>query len=137
ARIRLSQASRTLAPRQRQDRQSRRARPQAHGRHVRARQGRDAHPCVSRPRTPTYGHCRCDADVAGPACTMTASPYVLLDDSLTPGGRSLLYTEPERIVAAYTPDEVEAALKEVEAGLAARPHTTGLLSPETGSFPHT
>ena len=31
---------------------------------------------------------------------MTASPYLLLDDSLTPGGRSLLYTEPEEIVAA-------------------------------------
>jgi len=27
---------------------------------------------------------------------MTASPYVLLDDSLTQGGRSLLYAEPER-----------------------------------------
>ena len=39
---------------------------------------------------------------------MTASPYVLLDDSLTPGGRSLLYTEPERVVAAYAPEEVEA-----------------------------
>ena len=47
---------------------------------------------------------------------MTASPYVLLDDSLTPGGRSLLYTEPERIVVAYTPEEVEAKLDEVSAG---------------------
>ena len=57
---------------------------------------------------------------------MTASPYVLLDDSLTPGGRSLLYTEPERIVAAHTPKEVDTALEAVEAGLAAGIHAGGL-----------
>ena len=49
---------------------------------------------------------------------MTASPYVLLDDSLTPGGRSLLYAEPERVISASSPEEVEAALDEVSAGLA-------------------
>ena len=58
---------------------------------------------------------------------MTASPYVLLDDSLTPGGRSLLYTEPERVVAAYAPDEVEATLDEVAAGLARGAARRGLL----------
>jgi para-aminobenzoate synthetase/4-amino-4-deoxychorismate lyase len=63
---------------------------------------------------------------------MTASPYVLLDDSLTPGGRSLLYTEPERIVAAHTPEEVEAALKEIEAGLAAGLHAAGFFAYELG-----
>ena len=63
---------------------------------------------------------------------MTASPYVLLDDSLTPGGRSLLYTEPERIVAAHAPEEVEAALKEVEAGLAAGLHAAGFFAYELG-----
>lgn len=63
---------------------------------------------------------------------MTASPYVLLDDSLTPGGRSLLYTEAERIVAAYTPDQVEGALDEVEAGLARGLHAAGFFAYELG-----
>ncbi len=63
---------------------------------------------------------------------MTASPYVLLDDSLTPGGRSLLYTEPERVVAAYTPEEVEATLDEVSAGLARGLHAAGFFSYELG-----
>ena len=64
--------------------------------------------------------------------TMTASPYVLLDDSLTPGGRSLLYTEPERVIAAYTPEEVEAKLDEVAAGLARGAHAAGFFSYELG-----
>src|SRR5262245_11861500 len=64
---------------------------------------------------------------------MTASPYVLLDDSLTPGGRSLLYTEPERIVAAHTPEEVEAALERIEAGLASGLHAAGFFAYELGS----
>ncbi len=63
---------------------------------------------------------------------MTASPYVLLDDSLTPGGRSLLYTDPERIVAAYAPDEVENALEQVEAGLARGLHAAGFFAYELG-----
>jgi para-aminobenzoate synthetase/4-amino-4-deoxychorismate lyase len=64
--------------------------------------------------------------------TMTASPYVLLDDSLTPGGRSLLYTEPERVIAAYTPEDVEAKLDEVAAGLARGAHAAGFFSYELG-----
>jgi para-aminobenzoate synthetase/4-amino-4-deoxychorismate lyase len=63
---------------------------------------------------------------------MTASPYVLLDDSLTPGGRSLLYTEPERVVVASSPEEVEAALDEVSAGLARGLHAAGFFSYELG-----
>jgi para-aminobenzoate synthetase / 4-amino-4-deoxychorismate lyase len=63
---------------------------------------------------------------------MTASPYVLLDDSLTPGGRSLLYTEPERVIAAYTPEEVEAKLDEISAGLARGAHAAGFFSYELG-----
>jgi para-aminobenzoate synthetase/4-amino-4-deoxychorismate lyase len=63
---------------------------------------------------------------------MTASPYVLLDDSLTPGGRSLLFTEPETIVAAYAPDEVEAALDKVSAGLACGLHAAGFFAYELG-----
>jgi para-aminobenzoate synthetase / 4-amino-4-deoxychorismate lyase len=56
---------------------------------------------------------------------MAASPYVLLDDSLTPGGRSLLYTEPEQIIWAREPEEVDAALDAVSAGLARGLHAAG------------
>jgi para-aminobenzoate synthetase / 4-amino-4-deoxychorismate lyase len=63
---------------------------------------------------------------------MTASPYVLLDDSLTPGGRSLLYTEPESVVTAYAPDEVEAALDQISAGLARGLHAAGFFAYELG-----
>jgi len=63
---------------------------------------------------------------------MTASPYVLLDDSLTQGGRSLLYAEPERLVLANTPEEVEGAPDEVSAGLARGLHAAGFFSYELG-----
>ena len=63
---------------------------------------------------------------------MTASPYVLLDDSLTPGGRSLLFTEPERVVAAHAPEEVEGALDDVSAGLARGLHAAGFFAYELG-----
>ena len=63
---------------------------------------------------------------------MTASPYVLLDDSLTPGARSLLYTDPERVVSASSPEEVEAALDEISAGLARGLHAAGFFSYELG-----
>lgn len=63
---------------------------------------------------------------------MTASPYVLLDDSLTPGGRSLLYTEPEHVIAAYAPDEVDAALDEISAGVAHGLHAAGFFAYELG-----
>lgn len=63
---------------------------------------------------------------------MTASPYVLLDDSLTPGGRSLLYAEPEHVISASSPEEVEAALDAVSAGLARGLHAAGFFSYELG-----
>jgi para-aminobenzoate synthetase / 4-amino-4-deoxychorismate lyase len=63
---------------------------------------------------------------------MTAFPYVLLDDSLTPGGRSLLYTEPEEIISASAPDEVNVALDAVSAGLARGLHAAGFFSYELG-----
>ncbi|MBC8013405.1 MAG: aminodeoxychorismate synthase component I [Methyloceanibacter sp.] len=63
---------------------------------------------------------------------MTASPYVLLDDSLTPGGRSLLYTEPQSIVTAYAPDEIEAGLDEISAGLGRGLYAAGFFSYELG-----
>src|SRR5215813_10223038 len=63
---------------------------------------------------------------------MTASPYLLLDDSLTPGGRSLLYTEPEEIVAAHAPSEVNASLDAVSSGLARGLRAAGFFSYELG-----
>jgi para-aminobenzoate synthetase / 4-amino-4-deoxychorismate lyase len=63
---------------------------------------------------------------------MTASPYVLLDDSLTPGGRSLLYTDPEEIISASVPGEVNAALAAVAAGLTRGLHAAGFFSYELG-----
>ena len=63
---------------------------------------------------------------------MTASPYVLLDDSLTPGGRSLLFAEPERVVSVSSPEEVERALDEVSAGLARGLHAAGFFAYELG-----
>ncbi len=63
---------------------------------------------------------------------MTASPYVLLDDSLTPGGRSLLYTAPEQVVSAHAPHEVEAALDQISAGLARGLHAAGFFAYELG-----
>ncbi|HXG79444.1 MAG TPA: aminodeoxychorismate synthase component I [Methyloceanibacter sp.] len=63
---------------------------------------------------------------------MTAAPYVLLDDSLTSGGRSLLFTEPERVVTAYTPEEVDAALGEISHGLARGLHAAGFFAYEFG-----
>jgi para-aminobenzoate synthetase/4-amino-4-deoxychorismate lyase len=63
---------------------------------------------------------------------MTAAPYVLLDDSLTPGGRNLLYAEPERVIAAYAPQEVDAALDRVSAALARGLHAAGFFAYELG-----
>ena len=63
---------------------------------------------------------------------MTSFPYVLLDNSLTPGGRSLLYTEPERVVRADARGEVEAALDAIETELARGLHAAGFFSYELG-----
>jgi para-aminobenzoate synthetase/4-amino-4-deoxychorismate lyase len=63
---------------------------------------------------------------------MTTSPYVLLDDSLTQGGRSLLFTEPEMVVSPDEPAAVEAALDVVSAGLARGLHAAGFFAYELG-----
>ncbi|MBK5102518.1 MAG: hypothetical protein JJE15_16295 [Desulfobacteraceae bacterium] len=63
---------------------------------------------------------------------MTASPYVLLDDSLTQGGRSLLFTAPEQVVVALNPEDVDAALAIVSKGLARGLHAAGFFSYELG-----
>ena len=53
---------------------------------------------------------------------MKPTPFILLDDSLTataPGaaGRTLLFEEPERVIAVYRPEDVEAGLDIVTEGL--------------------
>jgi para-aminobenzoate synthetase/4-amino-4-deoxychorismate lyase len=63
---------------------------------------------------------------------MTALPHVLLDDSLTPGGRSLLFTAPEQVVSVSDPSEVEATLETVSAGLARGLHAAGFFAYELG-----
>jgi len=63
---------------------------------------------------------------------MTALPYVLLDDSLTQGGRSLLFTVPEEVVSVSDPAEVEAGLDKVSDGLARGLHAVGYFSYELG-----
>ena len=68
---------------------------------------------------------------------MTATPFILLDDSLTPFGQtlqgtSLLFDAPERIVVAYEPGEVEACLDAVTQGLARGLHAAGFFSYELG-----
>jgi len=65
---------------------------------------------------------------------MAASPYILLDDSLTPGGRSLLYSNPELVVAPYAPEDVESALDQVQAGLARGLHAAGFFAYELGYY---
>ena len=63
---------------------------------------------------------------------MTALPYVLLDDSLTQGGRSLLFTVPEEVVSVSDPAEVEAGLNKVSDGLARGLHAVGYFAYELG-----
>src|SRR6476646_11095275 len=68
---------------------------------------------------------------------MTATPFILLDDSLTataPGaaGRTLLFERPERIVAVYHPSEVEAGLDAISEGLARGLHAAGFFAYELG-----
>ncbi len=63
---------------------------------------------------------------------MTDLPYVLLDDSLTAGGRSLLFTAPQEIVSVSAPGGVEAALQKVSDGLARGLHAAGYFAYELG-----
>jgi len=63
---------------------------------------------------------------------MTDLPYVLLDDSLTQGGRSLLFTAPEEVVTVSDPAGIEAALERVSDGLARGLHAAGYFAYELG-----
>src|SRR5262249_7993498 len=68
---------------------------------------------------------------------MSATPFILLDDSLTmtaPGasGRTLLFEQPEQVVAVYQPHKVEAGLGAVAEGLARGLHAAGFFAYELG-----
>src|SRR5215467_1212092 len=68
---------------------------------------------------------------------MSATPFILLDDSLTitaPGvsGRTLLFEQPEQIVAVDQPHKVEAGLGAVTEGLAHGLHAAGFFAYELG-----
>ena len=73
---------------------------------------------------------------------MTATPFILLDDSLTAtslgaAGRTLLFERPQGVVAAYRPSEVEAGLDAVSEGLARGLHAAGssLAAAARGTMP--
>ncbi len=83
------------------------------------------------------GYVRSEADVARPVSEMTSTPFILLDDSLTPGttgapGRSLLFESPEHVVVAYQAGEVEAGLDAITQGLARGLHAAGFFAYELG-----
>ncbi|MGC1178839.1 MAG: aminodeoxychorismate synthase component I [Methyloceanibacter sp.] len=78
---------------------------------------------------------------------MTTTPFVLLDDSLTPSrgsshgtsalgtsllGTTLLFDAPEQIVVAHEPSEVRSGLDAIAHGLARGLHAAGFFSYELG-----
>ena len=58
--------------------------------------------------------------------------FVLLDNSSGRGRPSLLFTDPQEIVAASEPEEVVGALSRIEAGLARGLHAAGFFAYELG-----
>jgi para-aminobenzoate synthetase/4-amino-4-deoxychorismate lyase len=58
--------------------------------------------------------------------------FVLLDNSTRDGKPSLLFSEPEDIVTAFEASEVDAALRKLEAALAAGLHAAGFFAYELG-----
>ncbi|MFA6139649.1 MAG: aminodeoxychorismate synthase component I [Hyphomicrobium sp.] len=58
--------------------------------------------------------------------------FVLLDNNSGSGAPSLLFTEPQDIIAAWTPAEVPDALKRIEAGVAGGHYAAGFFAYELG-----
>jgi para-aminobenzoate synthetase/4-amino-4-deoxychorismate lyase len=63
---------------------------------------------------------------------MTAKPFVLIDDSLSPGGDAWLFENPLEIVSCDEPDGVPAALDRVAAAGRDGLHAAGFLAYELG-----
>jgi para-aminobenzoate synthetase/4-amino-4-deoxychorismate lyase len=63
---------------------------------------------------------------------VTETPFVLLDDSLTPGGRCLLFEKPVEVVRCDEPDQAEAALARVAAAGGRGLYAAGFMSYELG-----
>jgi para-aminobenzoate synthetase / 4-amino-4-deoxychorismate lyase len=63
---------------------------------------------------------------------MTSSSFVLLDDSLTSGERSLLFEQAEDIVCVDKPEDVDSGLQRISDGLARGLHAAGYFSYELG-----
>jgi para-aminobenzoate synthetase/4-amino-4-deoxychorismate lyase len=64
--------------------------------------------------------------------TALSQTFVLLDNNSGSGPPSLLFSEPMDIIAAWTPEEVPAALKRIEAGVAGGLHAAGFFAYELG-----
>jgi para-aminobenzoate synthetase/4-amino-4-deoxychorismate lyase len=58
--------------------------------------------------------------------------FVLLDNNSGSGPPSLLFSEPQDIIAAWTPEEVPAALQRIEDGVASGLHAAGFFAYELG-----
>jgi len=58
--------------------------------------------------------------------------FVLLDNNSGAGAPSLLFIEPTEIISAWSPDEVDAALQRIEAGVARGLHAAGFFAYELG-----
>ena len=64
--------------------------------------------------------------------TALSETFVLLDNNSGSGPPSLLFTEPQDIIAAWTPAEVPDALKRIEAGVACGHYAAGFFAYELG-----
>lgn len=64
--------------------------------------------------------------------TALSQTFVLLDNNSGSGPPSLLFSEPQDIISASTPEEVPAALKRIEAGVAAGLYAAGFFAYELG-----
>ena len=80
----------------------------------------------------TPAHPSSPPDHAANSVTGLEETFVLLDNSTLDGKPSLLFSDPQEIVTAFEPSEVDEALRRLEAGLARGQHAAGFLAYELG-----
>jgi len=73
-----------------------------------------------------------NASSSSPDSTRLEETFVLLDNSSGRGAPSLLFTEPRKIISASVPEDVPAALAELEAAAAMGLHAAGFFAYELG-----